>query len=280
LYIVKNQNKMKFWNISLTFLIIWIVWGCSPKDQGGSPEQKAESDTEKNPAMEGFNEDASDQKAIEIADDVMEAMGGREAWEDTRYLAWNFFGARDLIWDRQTGDVRIESPGDSMIYIVNIHSMEGKVANNGVPITNEDTLQKYLKKARDMWINDSYWLVMPFKLKDTGVTLSYLGQDTTLKGNEAHVLQLEFKDVGVTPQNKYNVYVDPETDLVAQWAYFKSADQDTATAVWPWDNYQQYGDILLSGDRSDDKGPKNIKLPDTLPDDIFSSLEPVDWTKI
>ena len=29
------------------------------------------------------------------------------------------------------------------------------------------------------WINDLYWLVMPFKLKDSGVTLKCLGEDTT-----------------------------------------------------------------------------------------------------
>ena len=32
-----------------------------------------------NPAMPGFDADASDAKAIEIADEVMEALGGRSA---------------------------------------------------------------------------------------------------------------------------------------------------------------------------------------------------------
>jgi hypothetical protein len=53
-----------------------------------------------NPAAEGFNESASDAKAIAIADEVMQAMGGRKAWDKTRYLSWKFFSFRQLTWDR------------------------------------------------------------------------------------------------------------------------------------------------------------------------------------
>jgi hypothetical protein len=44
-----------------------------------------------NPAAEGFNESGSDAKAMAIADEVMQAMGGRKAWDKTRYLSWKFF---------------------------------------------------------------------------------------------------------------------------------------------------------------------------------------------
>ena len=39
-----------------------------------------------NPHAEGFDLEGSDAKAIEIADAVMEKMGGRENWDNTRYL--------------------------------------------------------------------------------------------------------------------------------------------------------------------------------------------------
>jgi hypothetical protein len=31
-----------------------------------------------------------------------------------------------------------------------------------------------LRKGKNWWINDAYWLVMPWKLQDPGVTLSYV----------------------------------------------------------------------------------------------------------
>jgi hypothetical protein len=130
-----------------------------------------------------------------------------------------------------------------------------------------------LKRGKSIWINDSYWLVMPFKLKDSGVTLKYLGEDTLMTGLPCNVLQLTFENVGDTPQNKYHIYVDLADNLVKQWAYYSDANQDSANFVRPWDNYKKYGNILLSADRSDDGGPKNVKVQDTINEKIFTSLE-------
>ena len=70
-------------------------------------------------------------------------------------------------------------------------------------------------------MNDSYWLFMPFKLKDTGVTLSYLKEDMTQIGELSDVLRLTFKEVGATPDNAYWIWVSKDQNLIKQWAYFK-----------------------------------------------------------
>jgi hypothetical protein len=118
--------------------------------------------------VKGFDEIGSDPAAIQLADSIMHAMGGRENWDKTRFISWNFFGRRDLIWNKQTGQVRIESAPDSTIYLVNVNTGEGKVKIKETIITEPDSLKKLLDKAKAIWINDSYWLVMPFKLKDSG----------------------------------------------------------------------------------------------------------------
>ncbi|RMF56260.1 MAG: hypothetical protein D6748_13930, partial [Calditrichaeota bacterium] len=153
-----------------------------------------------NPPMPGFNQKDSDPRAIEIADRVMQALGGRDAWDNTRYLQWRFFGRRLHIWDKWTGRLRLES-GDLLI-LMNINTRTGKVWKEGEAITHPDSLQKYLDFGYKAWINDSYWLLMPYKLKDTGVTLRYAGEAKTEDGRIADILHLTFKDVGVTPQNK------------------------------------------------------------------------------
>lgn len=225
-----------------------------------------------NPPAEGFNLANSDPAAIELADSVMAAMGGRRNWDKTRYISWNFFGRRELVWDKTKGNVRIESLPDSIIYLVNIHTLEGRVQVAGKEITEPEAVKRMLTRARSIWINDAYWLVMPFKLKDSGVTLKYLGEDTTATGIRANVLELTFDNVGDTPQNKYRVYVDVNDNLVKQWAYYKEAAQDSASQVWPWDNYKRYGDILLSADRSDQKGPRNVRVDERLPEALFSEF--------
>lgn len=225
-----------------------------------------------NPPAPGFNIEASDHQAVILADEVMEAMGGREAWDHTRYLQWNFFGRRLLTWDKKNGDVRIESLPDSTLYLVNVNTLKGQVKRRGVTESNPDTLKMLLDRAKSIWINDSYWLVMPFKLKDTGVALKYIGKDTTLNGQTGDMVELTFDKVGDTPQNKYHVFIDETSKLVTQWSFFQDAGLKVPGFTTPWGEYQRYGKILLSGDRGE-RDITDIAVPDSLPPGTFTSLE-------
>lgn len=230
---------------------------------------------EVNPAAEGFNLQASDEKAIALADSVMAAMGGRKNWDDTRYIRWNFFGARTLLWDKLEQKARVESHRDSSIYIVDLKNGGGMVMRGGEEYTAPDSIAKYTERAEGMWINDSYWLVMPYKLKDSGVTLKYVGQDTTQAGEMAEVLQLTFDGVGNTPNNKYMVYVDPATHLVSQWAFFTNADDPEPRFYSPWADYKKYGTIMLSGNRGQ-RAITDIAIYEQVPEGAFTSLEPLE----
>lgn len=103
----------------LNFAIVLLVLAAC------QPEKQAADEQDQNPAAEGFNAAESDAKAIEIADEVMEAMGGKKAWDDTRYLTWNFFGVRKHWWDKATGDIRIEVARDSMVIVMNLETEIG-----------------------------------------------------------------------------------------------------------------------------------------------------------
>lgn len=260
--------------------VIFLAFVACSKPSENVGNQVETTQEEENPAMPGFNTTGSDAKAVAIADSVMKAMGGRDNWDDTRYIAWNFFGARDLVWDKASGNVRVESPRDSTIYLVNIKDGTGMVAKDTALIEEDSLASALVQRGISIWRNDAYWLVMPFKLKDNGVTLKYVREESSFAGDKMAVLSLTFDNVGDTPDNKYEVYVDLSDYLIYKWSYFKNAKQDTASATWPFDNYQQYGNILLSGDRSDGKGPKNVKVFDKLPKEVFSSFEPVDWEKL
>jgi hypothetical protein len=212
--------------------------------------QPAAQTNDANPPAAGFDLTGSDEKAIAIADEVMKAMGGKKSWDNTRYLTWNFFGRRILLWDKKTGNVRIEIPAEKTEIYFNINdSQTGRIVRNSTIETHPDTITKYISQGKSIWINDSYWLVMPFKLKDSGVTLKYIGKGTTADGIAADVLQLTFQKVGDTPQNKYLVYVDENDHLVKQWDYFKDAADSKPGFSSPWLDYKTYGTILLSGNR-------------------------------
>lgn len=267
------------WPISKGYfhiVLLALLLACQP-----SEDQTADTESQdklaNNPPAEGFNSEQSDAEAVEIADQVMIAMGGRSAWDATRYVAWDFFGARKLIWDKHNGDVRIDFP-DSTIYLVNVNDGSGKVHKHGVEITHPDSLAKELDRGKRIWINDSYWLVMPFKLKDSGVTLKYIGSDTTQAGNPSRVLELTFNEVGVTPQNKYLVYIDSITHLVNQWAFYRKADQDSANFILPWSGYEKHGEILLSSSRGE-RSLSEVMVLDSLPTEVFTLFKKVDLSQ-
>ncbi len=223
-----------------------------------------------NPPAPGFNAAASDAAAVSIADEVMQAMGGREAWDGTACLAWNFFGARTLVWDKKAGLCRIEWLKRPQKVIVNLNDGTGKVMLNGVEQTHPDSLAKYLDTGKKVWINDAYWLVMPFKLKDSGVTLKYLGDGKTEKGEAADLLQLTFAGVGVTPDNKYQVWVDKKSRLVTQWAYFEKFTDEKPKIINAWGDYRRYGRILLSGERGSRGTLTPIQVMEQAPEGTFT----------
>jgi len=225
-----------------------------------------------NPAAEGFDLEGSDPEAIDIADRVMETMGGRENYDNVRYLSWDFFGMRTHVWDKWTGDLRFEE-GDTLT-LMNVNSREGRVWGGGEEITDAEALAEALQKGYESWINDSYWLLMPYKLKDSGVTLKYLGEGVTAEGRDAHMLQLTFGGVGVTPDNKYHVFVDKERMLVEQWNFFNSHTDDEPLFKTPWAKWTRHGNVLLSGDRGQ-RQLNDIAVYEDLPESVFTSPEPV-----
>lgn len=187
-------------------------------------------------------------KAGEIADKVMQALGGAEAWQETRVLTWKFFGNRFHIWDKHSGDIRVEDTKGSVV-IMNLNTKQGRAWENGAEITDATKLQEKLDGAYRAWVNDSYWLVMPYKLKDPGVNLSYEREDETQAGVASHVLKLTFDDgTGVTPQNKYEVFVGKDDYMVHEWAYFPQAGDEEPRLRTPWDGWQQHGAIMLPKD--------------------------------
>ncbi len=254
---------------TLLFLVTTLLFSCQSKYDGENAA--SQNNAHDYPPAAGFDLDSSDAEAILIADEVMIAQGGYQNWKATRYLSWTFLNGRKLLWDKWEGDVRIENPIDTTIILVNVQDSTGKVMKNGIPIKDVDQKRNYLDQGITIWINDSYWLVMPFKLKDSGVTLKYMEEDTTITGRLSDVIQLTFKDVGVTPEHKYLVYVDKETHLVNQWDYFTSVDRPTPVFSTPWLDYQKYGNIMLSGNRGK-AGLTDIAVLDKVSRSRFSSF--------
>ena len=248
---------------------------CAPA-QAQKQKSKTKGATASYPAAEGFDAAGSDAKAVAIADRVMREMGGYDAWKKARYFAWSFFGGQYQVWDKYTGDFHWEK--DTLVANYNLNTKLGQVYSRGKDISASPAGQKVLDKLTPIWINNSYWLLMPFKLKDSGVTLTYKGEGKTMDGAAADILQMTFKNVGVTPQNRYEVLVNRATGLVDEWAYFAKADDPQPGFRRRWNEYQKYNGLMLASGRSDAAKPSrfdNVTSVETLPTGVMTSPTPI-----
>ena len=223
-----------------------------------------------------------DPRAVELARGVLEAMGGEEAWAATRFLRFEFFGRRLHHWDRHSGRHRVEGEdrdGNAYVVLHNVQTREGTVTVNGEGVTGEDAA-KWLENAYGMWVNDTYWLLMPYKMLDPGVNLAYDGEEE-IDGKTYDKLKLTFEGVGLTPGDTYWAYVDRESHLMERWAFFlESWEEDREPAHFQWLDWDRYGRVLLSPRRlnpadGSERLLGELAVFDDLPDSVFSSPAPV-----
>lgn len=229
------------------------------------------------PSYPLFDPSHSEPDAIRVAETLIEASGGLDQWDSINVIKYSFLGRRWHVWDKKNNLVRIENTSNDTKTILDLNTQKARVYKDGKEWTEPDTLKKYSESAYKQHINDSYWLMMPFKVKDGGVRLKYVKEDTTQTGIQCEVIELRFDSVGITPQNKYHLWVGKNSGLLAQWAYFPKADMDTATIITPWDGYVKYGGVFLSSDRGNNRQLSGIKVYNSVPKSVFSSFDPVDF---
>ena len=223
--------------------------------------------------------------ASDVANQVMQALGGKEAWDSTHYLRFTFAGRRTHHWDKWTGRHRVEGQtpeGKKYVVLENINTHQGEAWLDGKKVEG-DELKTWLDRGYGAWVNDTYWLLMPYKLQDPGVNLTYEGTEQ-LDGNTYDKLHLSFGNVGLTPGDEYWAWINRDTHLMDRWAYLLQAAPGEQRAAeptpWRWQGWQKYGKIMLSPTRAQVTGDRKLELGDiavfdTLPHSVFTSPDPV-----
>ncbi len=247
-------------------------------------------------AADRFDPSRSDPKAVALADQVIAALGGEKAWNDLRYLSWTFEvylndtlrSSRRHCWDKRTGWHRVDGTtraGLPFCLMDNLNTREGRAWMGGNPIEG-DSLKKLTERAYALWVNDLYWVAMPFKLKDPGVILALDGERK--EGDQAwDKLSLAFDQVGLTPGDHYWLFVNRATHRIDRWEMVLQGDKPPASGESPagydWSGWQQAGGCWFSTARTR-KDPASgsvtrlsfaVSAPASLPETAFTSNAPV-----
>jgi len=147
---------------------------------------------------------AAEALATEIEDAIDLA-----AWARTGAVRWTFAGRRTLVWDRRRHLVQVMWDGNEVL--IHEGAADGVALRNGVEVTGPEA-RELLREANQAWINDSFWLNAPAKLRDEGTTLTRLSDDR---------LMVEYASGGRTPGDAY-VWTIGEDGLPTSWKMWVS----------------------------------------------------------
>ncbi len=133
-----------------------------------------------------------------------------------------------------------------------------------------------LKNAYGRFINDSYWLLAPWKIFDPGVRLAYDGEkpcpDGT-GGGSCDVLKVWFENVGLTPKDIYWLWITREGRRMVAWQYLLNGAEEAPTMAL-WKDWKNYGGILLATEKPMVGKPavirfENLSVTSTRDDALF-----------
>jgi hypothetical protein len=131
--------------------------------------------------------------------------------------------------------------------------------------------RQLLETGYGRFLNDTYWLLMPLKMRDPGVNLDYDGEKK-IDGHIYDVVKLTFDHVGLTPGDTYWVYVNRETHLIDRWEYIleggaeRPDDRKSASTkaqerrLWIWKDWQSFGPVKLATTKTKADGSVSIVL--------------------
>lgn len=197
-----------------------------------------------------------DTRADAVGKELIASLGGEKGWEKARQFRFDFVVDREgktvarfsHVWDRYTGDYRVsgtDKTGAPFTVYFNVNTKEGQAFVNGKPAEGE-ARDALLKSAYGRFINDSYWLLAPWKIFDPGVHLAYDGEKPCPEaGGTCDVLKLSFDNVGLTPKDVYWLWITKDGRKMVAWQYLLNGATDEPTMAY-WKDWRSMGGVSLS----------------------------------
>ncbi len=165
---------------------------------------------------------AYNKKANELSHKILKAIKHKN-YKKTRYLEWSFAGKRHFKWDKEKHIVAISWDD----YRVNLFPAD--IEKSTVYFKDEKQEiqdEKIVKRAWNIFNNDSFWLVAPHKLFDDGVVRNI----EKINGKDA--LRVTYTTGGTTPGDAYVWILDSTFVPKSYKMYLKNGRMNGTPATW------------------------------------------------
>jgi hypothetical protein len=223
-----------------------------------------------------------------VAYRAVQASGGLDAWHALPALRFEFGierGGQQQVaarhyWDKAGNRYRVEWPGGGDTTYVAIFSSwpdSARVFAGGRPLEGRAAAAA-VATAQRRTINDTYWLLAPLKLFDEGVTRTYIPDSSDASTD---VVRLSFDGVGLTPGDRYWLFVDKASGELERWTFVLEADPTPRS--FDWTAYQTLagprGPVYLSARKQATGAPvailtDGLRAPATVDSTLFSDPNP------
>lgn len=141
-------------------------------------------------------------KAEELANTMLDALN-YEGYQNLEEISWTFRGENSYVWNKKESTVLAQF-GDNEV-LLNFKNGKHKVIKGSGETIIADTKANFY--------NDSFWLVAPFKIRDTGVTRKYV------ETKDGPGLLVTYHSGGVTPGDSY-LWVLDEGNRPKYWRFW------------------------------------------------------------
>jgi hypothetical protein len=216
------------------YLILFsiLILGCKNDTNSAADKQK----------VEGENT-----KELTVANKIANAHGFKH-WNNVKEIEFAFSVDREepgrtkrhWKWQPKTQDVTMTLMVDSILNGERMYVATESQTYNRTAITTD------IEKIDRRFINDKFWLFIPFQLVwDEGTTISEpIRVQSPLLKKELNMIKVLYSKGGYTPGDAYDIYYN-DNYLIQEWG-FRRANAPEPSIQCTFENYQDFNGIKLA----------------------------------
>lgn len=185
-------------------------------------------------------------KELTIAEKIAKAHGF-DHWKNVHEIQFTFnvdrgdnHSERTWNWNPKTNDVRLTTDKDTINF-------------------NRKSLDSLSLKTDRAFINDKFWMLVPFQLVwDEGTTISEsIKEVAPISKTELYKIILTYgNEGGYTPGDAYDIYYDKDY-MIREWV-FRQGNSVEPSMTTTFENYEDFNGIKIAKDHKMAEGNFNL----------------------
>lgn len=183
-------------------------------------------------------------RAEQMAYEMLLALN-KEAYDSLEVLSWSYPPGHKYTWYKNEDSVVVN--WDEITVYLNTFTKKGTVVKEGA-MSKKDSLE-YIQEAYEYFINDSFWLIAPYKVRDPGTNrklVDYRGKDALL---------VTYSSGGVTPGDSY-LWILDEENKPKSWKFWVQI-LPIGGIEFSWEEWENINGALIS---TLHKGPIDLEI--------------------